>query len=557
MSKWCAVPWGWRVVKAGAPADTRARPSVVGPARAITVLVLFAASGACLAQGLGALTDSSSGKSVQVDRETVRQRALESFRRLMEDTVQESGDSEDRAAIADKTRAVLEHFSSKVTRTLWRLEGDGLLMADEVEHALTSVRDEYATELLTVVSAMRTGFPPPPLSRYYDSNWQYGYSLLSYTILVRNPLRNWGYFLGWGLAGLSIAWALNAGANHGARRLADRGWLSLGEIFGSLAGPLYLAALSLCLHLGLKHLWVPSIAMTALQGTVEVLLVSSFFWVLWNGCPGVAIGITRFLRKSYRNDLDWHAQNILVRGLRVLVLASLTLVIIRVILETSITGILAGLGIIGLALYLILRGTLENITASVTIFGDEPFRVGDMMIYDGEWGTVEDIGFRSTQFRTFDGHLVTIPNANLIETAIHNAGARPHIRRRFRLGLAYETPPEKVRRAIEIVKDILTDHRGMPQAKPAHVVLETFGVYDLQLLVQYYYEPPDYWEALEFDTEVNLEILARFADAEIEMAYPTHTQILSGSDTRPPPKLELVRDGPGDTHGPADDDSQS
>ena len=170
---------------------------------------------------------------------------------------------------------------------------------------------------------------------------------------------------------------------------------------------------------------------------------------------------------------------------------------------------------------------MENIAASFTIFADQPFRIDDLVIHGDEWGQVERIGFRSTRIRTLDGHVLTIPNKELVAQTIHNVGQRPSIRRRFRLGLTYETPPDKIREAIDIVSEILKNHEGMPSDSPPKVEFESFGDYDLRLLIQYYYEPPDFWQAMGFHSKVNLSILERFTQAEINIAYPTQTQLLT------------------------------
>ena len=166
------------------------------------------------------------------------------------------------------------------------------------------------------------------------------------------------------------------------------------------------------------------------------------------------------IEKTYDREVDQHVAVIIRRIIRIVVVLAFFLVVIHAILDSSLTGLLAGFGIVGLALSFILKGTLENVMASFTIFADKPFRVGDMIIYDDEWGTVEDVGFRSTKFRTLDGHLYSIPNVKLIDDSIRNVGARPYIRRRFRIGLTFGTPPDKVQEAIDILHDILDNHEG-------------------------------------------------------------------------------------------------
>jgi len=131
----------------------------------------------------------------------------------------------------------------------------------------------------------------------------------------------------------------------------------------------------------------------------------------------------------------------------------------------------------------------------------------------GEWGTIEAIGFRSTRLRTLEGHLITIPDNSLIEQSIHNFESRPSIRRRFRLGLPYGTPPDAPEEALAILRDVLDGHESTPEDAPPRVEFEEFGESMLSVFVQYNYEPPDFYEALAFGTRINLQICRRFEAA--------------------------------------------
>src|SRR5207237_651308 len=77
----------------------------------------------------------------------------------------------------------------------------------------------------------------------------------------------------------------------------------------------------------------------------------------------------------------------------------------------NVTGLLAGLGVGGLAVALAAQKTVENLFGSVSLVADQPVRVGDVCRFGETVGTVEDIGLRSTRVRTLDRTLVTIPNA--------------------------------------------------------------------------------------------------------------------------------------------------
>ena len=465
-----------------------------------------------------------------VEPEKVKQSASKSFDLYVSRKIT-NANSDLNQPLTTELKRVVKNFENELDQTVESLLGDGLLDVSEVKESLGALRNRYQTEVETVVSAVQDGHPPPPLRSSDLPSTTYLKDLIRYSILIRNSPRSWMFFIGFVIAGLIVAWAINKCAYLVGAKINERGFAGIASVLRSLAGPLYLAAISTGLQLGLNSLWIPETIRQPLHGFVGVLIVFALFWFFWNACPGFATGLLRLISKSYTHSFDEHAHNIILRCLRILVVVLLVLMIVRVIMNTSLSSMLTGLGVLGVALYFVLRGTIENIAASFTLFSDQPFRVGNIVVYEGQWGIIEDIGFRSTQFRTYDGHLISIPNSKLIDVPIENAEKRPSIRRRFHIGLTYETTPQKVREAISIIENILDNYEGMPEDSPAKVVFEKFGSYDLQLLVRYYYEPADYWKSLEFDTQVNLQILEKFAEAGIDIAYPTERHITdSGSD---------------------------
>ncbi|HET6349141.1 MAG TPA: mechanosensitive ion channel family protein [Candidatus Krumholzibacteria bacterium] len=206
----------------------------------------------------------------------------------------------------------------------------------------------------------------------------------------------------------------------------------------------------------------------------------------------------------------------------------------------SIVPLLTGLGIGGLAVALAARPTLENIISSFTIFADNPYRVGDRIYVMGQLGKVESIGIRSTKVRLLNGNLTTVPNERMASTEVENLGRRPYIRRVFDISVTYGTPPEKIRRAIDILREILAvpegsdpDHpnTGINQPDfPPRVHFDEFKADSLNIKVHYWFHPPDYWKYLEHANWVNLQIKERFNGEEIDFAFPTQTVHLATAE---------------------------
>jgi MscS family membrane protein len=202
--------------------------------------------------------------------------------------------------------------------------------------------------------------------------------------------------------------------------------------------------------------------------------------------------------------------------------------------DKPITSILAGLGVGGLAVALAAQDTIKNFFGSLVIFGDHPFQLGDRIVVDSTDGTIEEVGMRSTRIRTLDGHLVTFPNGELANKTIRNITKRPYIKRVANLAITYDTPPEKVQQAIEIIKEELNrQNEKLHPDFPSRVFFNEFNTASLNIQVIYWFAPPDYWACMEFDQALNLAILRRFKEEQIEFAFPTQTLYLAGDPNRP------------------------
>ncbi len=218
------------------------------------------------------------------------------------------------------------------------------------------------------------------------------------------------------------------------------------------------------------------------------------------------------------------------RSLQILVVILIILQIVQVISDKEITSILAGLGIGGLAFALAAQDSLKNVFGSILIFLDKPFQVGERIVYDGHDGVVEEVGLRSTRIRLLTGHLVVAPNSDVSNKAIVNIGRRPHIRRLTNITITYNTPPEKIQRALDIIRQLLDNHEGMDPEFPPRAYFNEFNAASLNILVIYWYHPPAYWDYLAFSEKFNLELVKRYNEEGIEFAFPTQTLYLASDN---------------------------
>ncbi|AAR39052.1 NEQ198 [Nanoarchaeum equitans Kin4-M] len=187
----------------------------------------------------------------------------------------------------------------------------------------------------------------------------------------------------------------------------------------------------------------------------------------------------------------------------------------------DITTILAGLGIGGLAFALAMQDTIKNFIAGVLILIDKPFTIGDWIRVGDLEGIIEEVGIRSTRIRTFDQSLITVANSYLLERPIENFSERTKRRVLINIGITYETPVEKIEKAKQIIKEILSSNPMV--VGPIRVHFYSFGDWSLNIRVEYYVKNTNFDEFLDTVDYINKEIKRRFDLEGIEFAYPTYT----------------------------------
>ena len=192
-------------------------------------------------------------------------------------------------------------------------------------------------------------------------------------------------------------------------------------------------------------------------------------------------------------------------------------------LNIKITSLLAGLSVGGLALGLAAQDTIANLFGAVAIFLDKPFHIGDHIKVEGVDGTVEGIGLRSTRIRNLDGHHVTVPNKLMGNAIITNVTRRPTIKTEMNLGLTYDTPVEKVKRATVLLEEIF---RANPKTADLIISFNKFADSALNIFVVHVWSGTDAKAHFAEMQELNLQIKQRFDAEKIEFAFPSQTVYL-------------------------------
>ncbi len=264
------------------------------------------------------------------------------------------------------------------------------------------------------------------------------------------------------------------------------------------------------------------------MGPIAALLI------LIIGVPLIKLA-KRYLRRLFdRTDvIDESIENFIFRIAGVAMWAILLLTAVNE-LGINVTGLVAALGIVGLAVAFASQDTMENIIAGIFIIIDRPFREGERILLPkkigglySSWGDVQEIGLRTTTVRSTDGVMLTIPNKQLTKDAVANFSHRRDMQLRVRIRLGLTPTWGNVTKAEAIVKDIAKNHPDICQEKPKppEAVLRDFGDQDVIMEIRYYVENAKQMRPSKsfFVTE----ILRRFEEEKVTLAFPVRINMNS------------------------------
>jgi MscS family membrane protein len=198
-------------------------------------------------------------------------------------------------------------------------------------------------------------------------------------------------------------------------------------------------------------------------------------------------------------------------------------VVLGLVFKINVLTLIAGLGIGGIAVALAAKDSLENLFGSFTIFIDKPFVVGDLVKIDGIEGNIEKVGFRSTQIRSVNRSIITVPNKKMIDGALENLTLRNFRRIKFSIGLSYETPATTLKKIIAEINMLIKTNTNYNEDSIA--IFEEFGEFSMNIKVVYFEEMIEYNEHLLNREKINFAIAEIISKNGASFTHPTHTVI--------------------------------
>lgn len=255
-----------------------------------------------------------------------------------------------------------------------------------------------------------------------------------------------------------------------------------------------------------------------IAGLRQFIVIMSITWLVARLAEAIfAELIIPFTDKS-KNRLDDQLLPLVRKSIKVCIWPLGTIVALNNA-GYDVAALIAGLGIGGLALAMAAKDTISNIFGGITVVADQPFVVGDRVKVSGYDGSILEVGIRSTRLRTLEGRVVTIPNAKFTDSAVENVTLEPSRKVVVSLGLTYETTPEGLRKAMQILGEINENTEGLEENFVSG--FDAFG--DSAMIIQYVYYIKKGADIMAAKTTVNMKILERFSEAKLEFAFPSQT----------------------------------
>ena len=288
-------------------------------------------------------------------------------------------------------------------------------------------------------------------------------------------------------------------------------------IFYSLEAPVKFAIILLGIWIAIHRLVYPDSFVKVVDNAYSILIVLDITWFFGR----LFSSLLQVYWGKQSNGQANKMMPIIKRTILVIVwLIGIVMALSNV--GVNISALLGTLGIGGIAFALAAQDTVKNVFGAFTILTDKPFSIGDTIRVDSYEGTVVDVGVRSTKIMNYDKRIITFPNYKITDTSIVNISSEPMRRVVLNLGLTYDTTSEKMKEALELLKSIPKRVENV-SSNPSDRVAVFTEYSDSALVIMYIYFIEKQGDILGVTSNMNMEILAAFNKAGLNLAFPTRT----------------------------------
>lgn len=247
---------------------------------------------------------------------------------------------------------------------------------------------------------------------------------------------------------------------------------------------------------------------------IVIIQIVAFIWLLFRLIDFIAKVLER--KANFTADFSDNQLIVFFRDLLKVILGVICiLLILHFAFSFNIGSLITGFSIIGAAIALALRESLENLIASFVIFFDKPFTTGDFVRVQNVAGNVERIGLRSTRIRTTDKSYITVPNKQMVDSILDNVSLRSQIRGEIILHLNLQTPHEKIEELIQEIKQYLST---IEEIQNRNVLFNDIRLQAFIVFIEFFTIPMEWSKFTAIKEQLNLFALKTMERMEIRIA---------------------------------------
>ena len=245
---------------------------------------------------------------------------------------------------------------------------------------------------------------------------------------------------------------------------------------------------------------------------IAAVILACIFWVILKLTKRI------FSTAMRTAKVPEEASDIVARfsGYVVIITAMLT---IASQLGIKITSLLAGLGVVGLAISFAAQDTVANVISGITLLIDRPFKKGDWICFGDLHASVTEVKLRTTVLTSFDNETIVVPNKALAQERIRNFKLTPRIRVKVPIGIAYK---ENIQAAREVILVTIKDDKRILATPVPKVIVAGLGDSSINLQLRFWTQDPLMQYSLQW--EYTERCKRALDDAGIEIPFP-HSQI--------------------------------
>ena len=292
------------------------------------------------------------------------------------------------------------------------------------------------------------------------------------------------------------------------------------KILQALDRPLRFIPIVLGVFIATEFLSLTGDIATFANNIIRSLIVLVIFWAIVNIIEPLSSQIRQLENIFTPSLVDW-----LIKAIR----AALIFIGIATVLEIwgiKIGPILAGLGLLGVAVALGAQDLFKNLISGILIIAEKRFNPGDWIRVDGEVeGTVESIGFRSTLVRRFDKAPIYVPNSNLSDNSVINFSAMTFRRIFWVLGVEYRTTVEQLRQIRDKIEKYILDSDDFahPPEVPTFIRIDKFNDSSIDIMVYCFTKTTVWGEWLKIKEDLAYHVKKTVEQAGTAFAFPSQS----------------------------------